>query len=205
MVDPHSVVVIGAGGHSSVLIDILLSQSATVVGVSSLAGASDRASFSGFTHFKGEQWRESYGPSDVSLVNGIGYVPFSQKRTEIFDYYSGLGYQFLAVIASSASISTQSRFHEGVQIFHGATVQVGSEINKNAIINTGAIVDHDCVIEAHSHVAPGVTLCGGVRVGEGTFIGAGSTIFPGVNIGARCVVGAGMVVRRDLPRESIVR
>ncbi len=44
---------------------------------------------------------------------------------------------------------------------------------------------------------------GPIIVGEGTFIGAGSTIMPGVTIGSHAVVGAGSLVTKDIPSETV--
>lgn len=42
-----------------------------------------------------------------------------------------------------------------------------------------------------------------IRIGSDVFIGAGVTILPGVHIGDRVVVGAGSVVTRDIPDETV--
>ncbi len=49
------------------------------------------------------------------------------------------------------------------------------------------------------HVAPGVHLGGEVTVGQGALIGIGASVMPGRSVGAGTVVGAGAVVTRDLP------
>lgn len=42
-----------------------------------------------------------------------------------------------------------------------------------------------------------------IYVREHTFIGTGVIIMPGVTIGKRCVIGAGAVVTRDIPDNSV--
>lgn len=44
---------------------------------------------------------------------------------------------------------------------------------------------------------------GKIEVENDTFIGAGSTILPGVKIGHHAVVGAGSVVTKDIPDETV--
>ena len=44
---------------------------------------------------------------------------------------------------------------------------------------------------------------GKIEVGEGSFIGAGVTILPGVTIGHHAVIGAGSLVNRDIPSETV--
>ena len=42
-----------------------------------------------------------------------------------------------------------------------------------------------------------------IHVGFRTFIGYGAIIMPGVKIGKRCVIGAGAVVTKDIPDNSV--
>ena len=42
-----------------------------------------------------------------------------------------------------------------------------------------------------------------VRIGNDCWIGANVVICPGVTVGDRCVIGAGSVVTRDIPDDSI--
>jgi acetyltransferase-like isoleucine patch superfamily enzyme len=58
----------------------------------------------------------------------------------------------------------------------GAIIQADAIIGKHCIVNTGATVEHECVVSDYVHVAPNSSLCGNVKVGEGTWIGAGSTV-----------------------------
>lgn len=44
---------------------------------------------------------------------------------------------------------------------------------------------------------------GPIVVGEGTFIGAGSRIMPGITIGSHAVIGAGSIVTKDVPAETV--
>jgi len=47
-------------------------------------------------------------------------------------------------------------------------------------------------------------LAGAVSVGDFSTVGSNATIFPGVSIGNNCFVGAGSVVRKDIPDNSMV-
>ena len=44
---------------------------------------------------------------------------------------------------------------------------------------------------------------GAIKVGFRSFIGYGAIIMPGVTIGKRCVIGAGAVVTKDIPDDSV--
>ncbi len=42
-----------------------------------------------------------------------------------------------------------------------------------------------------------------ISIGDDTWIGGNSVVCPGVNIGKRCVIGAGSVVTKDIPDDSL--
>ena len=46
--------------------------------------------------------------------------------------------------------------------------------------------------------------CSPIRIGEDVWIGAGAVILPGVTVGARSIIGAGSVVTKDVPPDTIV-
>jgi maltose O-acetyltransferase len=45
---------------------------------------------------------------------------------------------------------------------------------------------------------------GPIRIGEGVWFGGGAIVLPNVTIGDGCVIGAGSVVTRDVPADSVV-
>lgn len=61
-----------------------------------------------------------------------------------------------------------------------------------------------CIVGARTHIATGVILCGGVKVGELSHVGASAVVRPGIRISARAVVGAGAVVVKDVPDGATV-
>jgi len=53
-------------------------------------------------------------------------------------------------------------------------------------------------------IAPGATILGRVKVGDGAYIGASSTILPERVIGKESTVGAGAVVTHDVFDRDVV-
>lgn len=195
-----SIIIIGAGEHATVLLDILLSQKRKVVALTSITN--DKMDIFGIPIIKDEDVINNYQPTEILLVNGIGSVGSTELRKKIFNKFKEHGFTFETVKHSSAIISKYAMIGEGVQILAGTIVNTGVNILDNTIVNTKVSVDHDCKIGKHVHIAPGCTLSGCVSVGDGTHIGTGTCVIQGINIGENTLIGAGSVVVKDIPRNS---
>lgn len=193
------VIIIGNGGHSIVLIDILLKQKRTIIGFTAPGNQENRL---GITYLGTDDIIYSFGKNDIELVLGLGSINVSNVRAKIFSEFKEKGYTFSNVIHPSAIISPYSTVGEGVQIMAGTVTEAFSEIADNTIINTSAIINHDCRIGKHCHIAPGSTLSGNVTVGDLTLVGTGSTVIQNVQIGSQVLIGAGALVLYDIKNNS---
>lgn len=196
-------IMLGAGGHASVLIDILRSQGRTPIAVVAPDLDKSRSVFSGIKHWQDDNELLRCRPDEYELVNGIGSLPGNPLRAELFARFRELGYRFASVISSQTILSDYAILEEGVQIMSGAVLQTGCRIGYNSIINTGAIVDHDCHIGNDNHIAPSAVLCGGVKTGAGVHVGTHATVIQGIIIGASAVVGAGATLTKNLGENQI--
>lgn len=197
-------IMLGAGGHASVLVDVLRSQGRVPFALAAPTLDETRCALSCIEFWNDESQILDYDPNDVELINGIGSLPGNFLRAQLFARYHALGYRFAQVISKQAMISDYAVLDEGVQVMSGAIIQAGTRIGQNSIINTGAILDHDCHINRNNHIAPGVVLSGGVVTGEGVHIGTGASVIQSVSIGAYSVVGAGATLTRNLNENQII-
>jgi UDP-perosamine 4-acetyltransferase len=109
------------------------------------------------------------------------------------------GLELVQAIHPRAIIAKSARLGRNVVVAAGAVVCAEAVIGDSAIINTGAIIDHESVVGEAVHVCPAATLAGRVQVEQLAFIGMGARIIQCLTIGARSVIGAGAVVRSDIP------
>lgn len=196
-------IILGGGGHASVLVDILLQQGRVILAIVCPDSVSSRCVFNGLSHFKNDADVLQFDTSDVLLVNGIGALPERTIRGDIFRHFKELGYQFETIVSQHAVVSPHANLASGVQVLHNAVVQPGSSIGENTIINTGTIVEHDCQVGSNNHIAPRATLCGQVSTCKNVYIGAGATIIQNIHIGHDSLVGAGATITYDLDCEHI--
>lgn len=192
------IILLGAGGHAKVLLDILLGQNAEILGIAEKDGADRPTGLYGIPVIGSDSDVGQYAPDKIVLVNGIGSVGSTALRQKIFEKFKRQGYRFRQVVHPQAMVSRRAELGEGVQVMAGAVVNIGTRIRENSIINTNASVDHDCEIGAHVHIAPGVTLSGGVTVGDGSHIGTGAAVVQGITVGHHSFVEAGGIVMRNI-------
>lgn len=198
------ILLLGAGGHASVLADILRQQGATIAGLVSPEMVPARQTLAGLRHFRSDDDVLAFDNNEYLLVNGIGSLPGQGLRFSLYRKFIAAGYRFASVVAGSAVVSPYAMLGEGVQIMPGAIIQAGAIIGDNTIINTGAIIEHDCRIGADNHVAPGVTVSGQVETAANVHIGTGASIIQCIRIAEHAVIGAGAVVTRDVPAHHTI-
>ncbi|WP_418301574.1 acetyltransferase [Lysinibacillus fusiformis] len=185
------IIILGNGGHASVLTEILLFQNREILGYTA---PEEQTNMYGLEYLGTDAIFEKYSPLKVELVLGLGTVGNSNVRQSLFKKLKSQGYTFVICAHPRAIISSTATLEEGTQIMAGAIVQPYAQIGQNTIINTGAIIEHDCVIGSHVHIAPGVTLSGSVHIGDCSHIGTNSSVIQGISIGKNSLIGAGAVV-----------
>lgn len=191
------IIIIGAGDHAKVLLDILLEQDLKVLGLTDNKISKGTLIYN-IPVLGDDSEIQKYKTDDIELVNGIGSVGNTDLREKIFLSFKQKGYTFSNVIHSSAIISKRAKIGEGVQILAGTVINTEAQIGDNTIVNTKSSVDHGCVIGKHCHIAPGCSFSGCVSVGDNTHVGTGSSIIQGIKIGKKVLIGAGSVVIHDI-------
>jgi sugar O-acyltransferase (sialic acid O-acetyltransferase NeuD family) len=203
---PTRIVIIGAGGHGSVVwatieeIKVNDQVSVTVMGWvdDSISGSKYGLPVIGKLD---DIARISRLEPSLQFFVAIGD---NKKRKSIALLLDQLHVASPTVAHPKSIISPFARAGDGSLISAGAIVNIGADIGRHCIINTGAVVEHDCKLANYVHIAPNATLTGSVTVGECGFVGAGAVVLPGVKIGNNVIVGAGAVVTKDVPDGHVV-
>lgn len=194
------IVIIGAGAHSKVIIDILEEYSEySIVG---LTDVSERKEILGYPILGDDTILKDLhekGTADCAFI-AIGD---NKLRKELFNRVKTLGFEMVNAISCRAIVSKYSQLGEGVAVMPGAVVNAEAIIGDGTIINTNASVDHDCIIGEFVHIAPGSALSGITRIGSGCLIGTGTSIIDSISVGNNTIIGAGSVVVNDIRSDCL--
>ena len=197
------IIIIGAGGHASVLLDILRLNGREIIGATDSNIKKGNFLLNNIMIIGDDSEILNYKSSDIEIVNGLGPSARGSKRKDLTNSFIKAGYKFPKVIHPSSVIASNAKIAEGTQIMAGAIIQSKVNIEFDSVINTGAIIDHDCHIMKHVHIAPGATLCGNVHVGDDVFIGANSVVIESIKLQEGAIIGAGVTVRKNVSKNEL--
>ncbi|REE84511.1 UDP-perosamine 4-acetyltransferase [Paenibacillus taihuensis] len=196
------IVILGSGGHASVIIEAARSRLMEIVGY---VDKEDKGSLLGVPWLgTEEQFRANYQLELFRLVIGFGQIRAGFKRKDAFERWSAWNYNWATLLDASSIISPSALIGIGTQILAGTVIQTRAVIGSNVIVNSRAVVEHECRIGDHVHLASGSVICGGVRIGACSHIGAGAVVLQGIQLGEAVTVGAGSVVTKNVPDGSTV-
>lgn len=154
------------------------------------------------------------------LIHGIYFLLYG-----LFKYFpSPIGDVFRYLITKPFCKSIgKARIYEGVTLWYPYRIEIGDNTTLNewvyisgyggVTIGSGVRIGNRTTIITSDHVwvdnetpiyKQGISTKGGVIISDDCFIGANVTIMDGVKIGTHTVVGAGSVVTKDVPSNSIV-
>lgn len=191
------IVIIGQGGHSKVIRDIISS--------------SDEHQIVGYLDDKFNEFTINdngfIGPisaAKIILEHDINIkfiiaIGENKIRKIIYDNLSLPNDYFATLIHQSAVLSNSAKIGSGTVIMANVVINAEACIGNHSIINSGSIIEHDNTVGHFVHVSPNVTLTGNVKIEDGVHVGAGTTIIPGIQVGEWSIVGAGATVINNIP------
>ena len=141
-------------------------------------------------------------PTDVQIA-GFAFGPGSFRTwpTTVAELWLPEE-RFATIVHPRAYVSPQSVVGRGAIILAGTTVGAHARVGNYVVVLQNVGISHDDDIGDYACVAAGVSFSGGVRVGSNCFLGANSTII-GAKLGEGSMVGAGALVRHDVPANEV--
>ena len=149
--------------------------------------------------------------NNVTIKSNVVLQDVSIGDNTIIESFSHLS---SATVGSNCNIGPYARLREGSEISND--VQIGNFVEtKKTKLGDGAKANHlaylgDAEIGDKTNIGAGTITCNydgtnkhKTTIGEGSFIGTNSSLVAPVNIGKGAYVGAGSVITKDVPDESL--
>jgi len=194
------VIIVGAGGHAKVVIDVLRMAGWRPEGLldcNPIKRSVLGVEVVGDDHLSRSLFEAGYRNAFVAIGR-------NDLRRRLGTQLRDMGFTIVTAAHPTATISPSAIIGSGVVIMPHAIINADARIRDFAIINTGAIVEHDCVVGEAAHIAPRSVIGGQVMIEDEVFFGIGAVARPHSVIGARSTVGAGAVVVGNVQPLQIV-
>lgn len=141
------------------------------------------------------------------LTNGTDFtigVGNPYTRVELYNKFIDIGGTFCSAISPLADIGHYDvTIGEGSNVLSNAVFSNTSSIGKGCIVYYNVLITHDCEVGDFVELSPNAVLLGNVKVGDFSHICTNATILPNVTIGKGVIIGAGSVVTRDIPDNTM--
>lgn len=191
----RNVVIFGASGHGSVVLDCLEKEG--------------KYNFVGFIDSFQEKGTEISGykvlgtEHDLSelidtynISGGIIAIGDNWVRSSMVDRISEIApnFNYIRVVHPTAEIGKDVQIGKGSVVMPGATINVNTIVGNHCILNTNSSLDHDGFMGSFSSLAPKVCIGGNFILGQGTAVCLGTNVIENITIGSYSVIGAGSLV-----------
>ncbi len=198
------ILIIGAGGHAKVIVDIIKKE--------------NKFEILGFLDNSLKKGKKILGyevlgnEDDINLLmskqnvfGGIIAIGDNYSRSLLAKKIKKLckEFKFINCIHPMSSIAFDVTLGEGNVVMAGATINTSSKIGNHCILNTNSSIDHDNNLQNFSSLAPNSVTGGNVIVGKFSAIGIGATIQQNISIADNCIVGASSLVNKNTKSDSV--
>jgi len=200
------VLVLGAGGGASLVIDIISrTRTQVVAAILDNNKALHGSQLEGFEILGGfekidELIKRSAFDTVISTI-----VKDNHHRKNIFDELRSAGLEFTNVIDPSCYIGLGSQLGTGNLIIHGGYIATKVTVGHNNFLAAGTFIEHHSVIGDHCTFGPRTSLSGKVTVGDCVKFGTNVAVEPFVTIGENSIIASGVAVNRHIPSNGLVK
>lgn len=192
-----SVCILGAGGHTRSLLNLLFDTNKYAI-----HGIFDDS----FDYGRDEIINDVKVIGKLSDVPQVCFIVLSYgdnyKRKNLFTQFTDRVLKE-NLIHRSALIENYTSIGKANQIMANTVINSNTIIGDNNIINTGCLIEHEVRIGNHNHISVGSIICGRSKIGNECFIGAGTVIIDKLKICDYVTIGANSLVVKDIDEPGL--
>lgn len=194
------VVIAGSGALGRVLCDFLVLSGHNVLGFLEDDRKKIGKKVSGLPVYG---FDEIEGLKDLKCYFVIG-ITDGKDRENVCKRLISYKCRFLDYRMENLFISPFASIGEGCTLLMHSCVMNNVVLGDFCHVHMFTIIGHDAVVGDYCSFTPHCVIGGGSRIGKGVSFGMGANVIPNITIGDYSIVGAGAVVTRDVPANSII-
>lgn len=183
------IAMVGAGGHASVVSEILSQQGRVICSVFEVFGQDMNPTST--ANAREEDHLTAWHDWVIALGDCKARAAVAKTVLEHFAKA-----EFPPVISNSAVVSPSAKIGHGAVIMPLAHVGTGASVGEFAIVNSLSNLEHHSELGNFAHLAPGATILGGGRVGQVSLIGGGAVVDRNAVFPSNSTLGANGFFRR---------
>ena len=187
--------VIGASGFAREAADVVMALGDSPVFVIAPGEVIKGPVYAGCESIHEDQVKTST-PYVLGMGNPVIRRKVAEKMTE-------KGLKPTTLVHPTAVIGKENEIGEGTIVTAGVVITNRCNIGAHCILNLNTTIGHDCTIGNYAEFSPGCSINGFTFVGEGVNCGSGTVTIPEAKIGEWSVIGAGAVVKGEIPPRSL--
>ena len=201
---PRRVVLFGVGQVADLAHFYLTHDSPHEVVAFSQHGARMKAtSYRGLPVVPFEEVVATYPPDGFAMFISIGYSRMSKVRQGIYEEAKAKGYELVSYVSSSAITWPGLEIGDNCFIQEKNVIQPFARIGADVVMWSGSHVGHESTIGDHCFVSSHVVISGNVTIEPNCFLGVNATLRDGITIGRESVIGAGVLITRNVKPMSV--
>jgi len=199
-----NVLIIGASGHGSVILDSV-ERAAKYHVIGFIDSFKPKGKIINGYEILGNESNLPYLIEKFNIYGGIVAIGDNWTRRKVVDRITQIfpDFQFITVIHPLAIVGKDVSIGPGTVLMPGAVVNASSVVGDHCIINTNSSLGHDGKMENYSSLASGVTLGGNCYIGRYSAISLGAKVIENITIMDHTIVGAGSLVLGDMPAYTV--
>jgi sugar O-acyltransferase (sialic acid O-acetyltransferase NeuD family) len=206
---PKRVIIIGVGGYSANLVDMMRDANA--------AAGQELWRPGGFLDDDPKRHNTKYYGlpvlgaldeasrfADAFFINAIGSTKSAALKAKLIERVGVSSDRFVTLIHSSAYVSPSAKIGPGSAITQNCVVMANVTIGMHVKILPMATISYGCNIGDYTTIASGAVLAADVKIGCSAYVGTNSAIREFIEIGDNTIIGMGAMVIRNVPPDSVV-
>lgn len=141
---------------------------------------------------------------DIRIIVPLGNPKSYFIRKRVVNKLSYLNPKYATLIHPSSYVSEESSVGPGTVIFPYCSISPGASIGNHVLVFPNVTVAHGSKIGSYATLTAGVNISGDNIIEEGVYVGTNATIVNKVKVKKWCLIGAGSMVAQNIAEYSFV-